>query len=108
VSEGQDFTANLNANSLEIINGFVEQSLRDSPAGMRCQFLRQGYFCVDSKYTTPEKPVLQDSLTTGYLGQNTTEPAKITISRNSMKFKVRHLICACRFSLSNRFGKSEK
>jgi glutaminyl-tRNA synthetase len=57
VPEGQDFTANLNANSLEIINGFVEPSLRDSPVGMRCQFLRHGYFCVDSKYSTPEKPV---------------------------------------------------
>ena len=57
VPEGQDFTANLNANSLEIVKGFVEPSLKDSQVGMRCQFLRHGYFCVDSKYSVPGKPV---------------------------------------------------
>jgi glutaminyl-tRNA synthetase len=57
VPEGQDFTANLNPNSLEIVKGFVEPSLKDSQIGMRCQFLRHGYFCVDSKYSTPGNPV---------------------------------------------------
>jgi glutaminyl-tRNA synthetase len=55
--EGQDFTANLNPNSLEIISGYVEPSLKTAEPGMRYQFLRQGYFCVDSKYSKPGAPV---------------------------------------------------
>ncbi len=48
VEEGQDFTANLNPNSLEVLSGCkVEPSLRDAVAGTRYQFERMGYFCVD-------------------------------------------------------------
>jgi glutaminyl-tRNA synthetase len=49
VEEGQDFTANLNPNSLEVVAGCkVEPSLRDAAAGSRFQFERLGYFCVDA------------------------------------------------------------
>ena len=49
VGEGQDFTANLNPNSLEVVAGAkVEPSLRDAAPGSRYQFERLGYFCVDS------------------------------------------------------------
>jgi glutaminyl-tRNA synthetase len=48
VEEGQDFTANLNPNSLEVLTGCkVEPSLRDAAAGARYQFERIGYFSVD-------------------------------------------------------------
>ncbi|MGI5836544.1 MAG: glutamine--tRNA ligase/YqeY domain fusion protein [Chloroflexota bacterium] len=48
VPEGQDFTANLNPNSLEVLtNSFVEPSLAGAASGYICQFERQGYFCVD-------------------------------------------------------------
>jgi glutaminyl-tRNA synthetase len=48
VSEGQDFTANLNPNSLEIVHGAkLEPSLAGAVAGARYQFERLGYFCVD-------------------------------------------------------------
>ena len=48
VEEGQDFTANLNPNSLEVLSGGkVEPSLRDSEVGTRYQFERLGYFSVD-------------------------------------------------------------
>ena len=48
LEEGQDFTANLNPNSLELLAGCkVEPSLRDATAGGRYQFERLGYFCVD-------------------------------------------------------------
>src|SRR6266853_860009 len=48
VEEGQDFTANLNPNSLEVIaNAKVEPSLANGAAGSRFQFERLGYFCVD-------------------------------------------------------------
>jgi glutaminyl-tRNA synthetase len=46
--EGQDFTASLNPDSLEVLtNCKVEPSLKDAPAGSRYQFERLGYFCVD-------------------------------------------------------------
>jgi len=48
VPEGQDFTANLNPNSLEVIaNAKLEPSLANAPPGSRYQFERLGYFCVD-------------------------------------------------------------
>src|SRR5258708_11905494 len=50
--EGQDFTANLNPNSLEVLSGAkVEPSLRGAEAGARYQFERLGYFCVDPDST---------------------------------------------------------
>ena len=48
VDEGQDFRANLNPNSLEVLTGcWVEPSLAEAKAGSIYQFERQGYFCVD-------------------------------------------------------------
>jgi glutaminyl-tRNA synthetase len=57
VPEGQDFTVNLNPNSLEVLAGCkVEPSLLGAAAGSRCQFERLGYFCVDPD-TTPQRLV---------------------------------------------------
>jgi glutaminyl-tRNA synthetase len=52
----QDFTANMNPKSLEIVTGKLEPSLAEAAPGARYQFERLGYFCVD-KDSTPEKPV---------------------------------------------------
>ncbi|MHB0938508.1 MAG: glutamine--tRNA ligase/YqeY domain fusion protein [Armatimonadota bacterium] len=49
--EGQDFTANLNPDSLETVHGFVEPSLIGAEPGYRCQFERLGYFCLDPDTT---------------------------------------------------------
>jgi glutaminyl-tRNA synthetase len=57
VDEGQDFTANLSPNSLEVLTGCkLEPSLRDAVPPARFQFERLGYFCAD-KDSTPGKPV---------------------------------------------------
>ena len=57
VPEGQDFTANLNPNSLEVLKGCkLEPSLRGAAPGSRCQFERLGYFCVDDD-SKAERPV---------------------------------------------------
>jgi glutaminyl-tRNA synthetase len=57
VAEGQDFTANLNPNSLEVVSAAkLEPSLRDAKPGSRYQFERLGYFSVDPD-TTPQKLV---------------------------------------------------
>jgi glutaminyl-tRNA synthetase len=48
VEAGQDFTANLNPHSLEVLTDCkLEPSLANATAGSRYQFERLGYFCVD-------------------------------------------------------------
>jgi len=57
VEEGQDFTANLSPNSLEVLPGCkVEPSLASAPIGSRYQFERVGYFCADPD-SKPGRPV---------------------------------------------------
>ena len=57
VEEGKDFTANLNANSLELIRDCKLEPCLASPAiESRYQFERLGYFCVDPD-SKPGKPV---------------------------------------------------
>ena len=57
ITEGKDFIANLNPNSLEVItHAKLEPSLANAPVETRYQFERLGYFCVDSD-SNPAKPV---------------------------------------------------
>jgi glutaminyl-tRNA synthetase len=52
VPEDQDFTVNVNPNSIEVLTGCkLEPSLADAKPGNRFQFERQGYFCVDPDST---------------------------------------------------------
>ena len=55
--EGQDFHANLNPNSLEVIErAKLEPSVKGAAPERRYQFERLGYFCVDPD-STPDKLV---------------------------------------------------
>jgi glutaminyl-tRNA synthetase len=57
VEEGQEFTANLNPNSLEVIpKAKLEPSLANAEIESRYQFERLGYFCVDPD-SKPGRPV---------------------------------------------------
>ncbi len=57
VPEGQDFHANLNPNSLEVItHAKLEPSVKGAAPETRYQFERLGYFCVDPD-STAEKLV---------------------------------------------------
>jgi glutaminyl-tRNA synthetase len=52
VPEGQDFTVNLNPNSLEVVTGCkLEPSLREAAPGTPYQFERLGYFAADPDST---------------------------------------------------------
>ena len=52
---GKDFLACLNPHSLEIRQGCkVEASLASAQPASRFQFMRQGYFCADSKDSQPD------------------------------------------------------
>ncbi len=60
---GKDFLACLNPNSLEVLTGCkVEASLKDAKAPASYQFMRLGYFCPDSKDSTPEHLVFNRSV----------------------------------------------
>jgi glutaminyl-tRNA synthetase len=61
VEDGQDFTANLNPNSLEVLTSKVEPSLKDASPSTRFQFERMGYFCVDPD-STPGKLVFNRTI----------------------------------------------
>jgi glutaminyl-tRNA synthetase len=53
-----DFRVNINPNSLEVITGCkLEPSLRDARPGSLYQFMRQGYFCVDTVDSKPGAPI---------------------------------------------------
>ena len=54
----EDGELNLNPNSLTVIkNAFVEESLKGTTEVEQYQFVRNGFFCLDSKDSKPEMPV---------------------------------------------------
>lgn len=60
----RDYKELINPNSLLVIPyAKIEPSVKNSKPGSRFQFERQGYFCVDSKYTTKEKLVFNRTVT---------------------------------------------
>ncbi len=61
--EEGDFLDYLNEASLEVLEGCrLEQGLKDAKPGESFQFMRQGYFCVDSKDSRPGAPVFNRSV----------------------------------------------
>jgi len=64
VEPGGDFTDNLNTDSLEILAGCrVEPNLAAAQPGDNFQFMRQGYFCVDSLDSKPDHLVFNRTVT---------------------------------------------
>jgi glutaminyl-tRNA synthetase len=62
--DGGDWRSSLNPNSLEVLSVCrIEPGLADARPGDRFQFLRKGYFCLDSEDSTPEKPVFNRTAT---------------------------------------------
>jgi len=55
--EGKTFLDQINPNSLEVLQGFVEPNMKGARVQEKFQFFRHGYFNVDSKYTTEDKLV---------------------------------------------------
>lgn len=54
----EDGSLNLNPNSLTVLKDCIlEENLGDAKAYDSFQFVRQGFFCVDAKDSTPEHPV---------------------------------------------------
>ena len=58
VEEGEDFKDNLNPAALKVLKSCcLEPSLKDAKPEILYQFERQGYFCVDSVDSSPDKLV---------------------------------------------------
>ncbi|MGQ9509131.1 MAG: glutamine--tRNA ligase/YqeY domain fusion protein [Thermodesulfobacteriota bacterium] len=58
-AKGDDFMNYLNPHSIEVLSSCrVEPSLKKAPLGSRYQFERLGYFCIDHKYSSIERLVL--------------------------------------------------
>ncbi|WPC40456.1 glutamine--tRNA ligase/YqeY domain fusion protein [Clostridium sp. JS66] len=55
--DGKDFLDKVNPNSLEVLQGFVEENMKGVKPQEKFQFIRVGYFNVDTKYSTDAKPV---------------------------------------------------
>ena len=54
----EDGSLNLNPNSLTVLdNCYVESNFKTAAPGDSFQFVRHGYFCVDTKDTTPDRLV---------------------------------------------------
>ena len=70
----EDGSMNLNPNSLTVLkNCKLEASLKDAKAYESFQFVRNGFFCVDSKDSQPGKPVFNRIVS---LKSSFTLPAK--------------------------------
>ncbi len=58
-NEGKHFLQQINPHSMEILQGYAEPTqLKDAKALDKFQFVRNGFFSVDTKYTTEDKVVL--------------------------------------------------
>ncbi len=62
--EGKDFTANLNQDSLVVLSPcYLEPAFGDARPGEPYQFLRLGYFCLDSLDSTKQRMVFNRTVT---------------------------------------------
>lgn len=55
--EDKSFLDDFNHDSIQIMQGYIEANMINVKPGDRFQFFRHGYFAVDPKYTSNEKPV---------------------------------------------------
>jgi glutaminyl-tRNA synthetase len=63
-SEEGDFKTYINPNSLEIIpEARIENSLLEAKNGEQFQFIRKGYFTLDNKLSTADRPVFNRTVT---------------------------------------------
>ncbi|MDO3382303.1 glutamine--tRNA ligase/YqeY domain fusion protein [Gilvimarinus algae] len=62
-SGGKDFLESINPDSLEVLTGcMAEPSLANAAAEFAYQFEREGYFCLDEKYSKSGKPVFNRTI----------------------------------------------
>ncbi|MDQ1911071.1 glutamine--tRNA ligase/YqeY domain fusion protein [Paenibacillus sp. GD4] len=55
--DSESFADRINPNSLQVLQGYVEENMAGVKGQEKFQFFRHGYFNVDPKHTTAERPV---------------------------------------------------
>jgi glutaminyl-tRNA synthetase len=62
-SQAEDIVDQFNPESLRVLDHVkFDPSMADAPLGQTYQFQRKGYFCVDSKYSKPDRPVFVETV----------------------------------------------
>lgn len=62
-STAEDIVDQFNKESLQVLEHIkLEPMMKDAAVGTTYQLLRNGYFCVDNKYSTPEHIVLNETV----------------------------------------------
>jgi glutaminyl-tRNA synthetase len=61
--EGESYIDNLNPDSLQVVkNCMLEPEMADAKPGITYQFMRKGFFCVDSKDSRPDALVFNQTI----------------------------------------------
>jgi glutaminyl-tRNA synthetase len=60
--EGETFLDHFNPNSLQVLRGYLEPDLANAKIGEPYQFVRDGYFTLDSVYSLPGKLVFNRTI----------------------------------------------
>jgi glutaminyl-tRNA synthetase len=63
VPKDEDWRSYLNPESLVVTKAIGEPTLKDAKPGVAYQFMRKGYFCLDSKDSTVQAPVFNRTVT---------------------------------------------
>jgi glutaminyl-tRNA synthetase len=64
LKDGEHFIDYVNPESMKVLRGcYVEPSLAEAKPGSYYQFLRQGYFCIDTVDSTEGHPVFNRIVT---------------------------------------------
>lgn len=58
--ENEEGEMEYNPDSIKVMQGYVEPSLKGAEAGKRFQFIRKGYFITDTKDSTPDNLVFNE------------------------------------------------
>lgn len=58
--DAETFLEKINPDSLKKVTAWVEPRVMEAKPGDRFQFVRQGYFCADTRYSTEGKPVFNE------------------------------------------------
>jgi len=53
----EDGTMNINPNSLTEVNAYVEEGFKECKPGEKFQFVRNGFFCIDTKDSSEDNIV---------------------------------------------------
>ncbi|MFN3265938.1 MAG: glutamine--tRNA ligase/YqeY domain fusion protein [Deinococcales bacterium] len=83
--EDTHFLSYLNANSLEVVQGFIEPTILDNPKDARYQFERNGYFWQDPLDSSQQKLVFNRIIGLKDNWANESKPLETRPSKNKAK-----------------------